>query len=118
MVNLIVEYWYVILAFVVIGAVAGIAIYHFFKLPTSEQLNKVREWLLWAVTAAEKELGGGTGQLKLRHVYDLFVTRFPWLAKVISFNVFSGLVDDALVEMRKMLATNNAVQAIVEGDSK
>lgn len=114
--NFIIEYWYIILAAMAVGAVIGVAIYHFVKLPLSEQLDKVREWLLWAVTQAEKELGGGTGQLKLRQVYDLFIARFPWIAKVIGFSTFSDLVDDALVEMRKMLAQNEAVQTLVEGN--
>lgn len=113
--DFIINNWYIILAFIAVGAAAGIAIYHYIKLPTSEQLDKVREWLLWAVTEAEKELGGGTGQLKLRQVYDLFVVRFSWLAKVISFSDFSDLVDEALIEMRKMLATNEAVQEHVLG---
>lgn len=95
-----------------LGDVAG---YHFVGLPTEEQLSKVREWLLWAVTEAEKELGGGTGALKLRQVYDLFVTRFPWLAKVISFELFSTMVDEALEEMRELLDTNLAVSAFVNG---
>ncbi len=70
---------------------------------------------MWAVTEAEKDLGGGTGKLKLRQVYDLFVTRFPWLAKIVSFELFSGMVDDALEEMREMLAQNKAVKELVEG---
>ena len=75
-----------------------------------------REWLLWAVTEAEKELGGGTGKLKLRQVYDLFVTRFPWLARIVPFDLFSSMVDDALEEMREMLKTNQAVKAHVNGE--
>ncbi|MFR6482019.1 MAG: hypothetical protein ACLUPD_10785 [Anaerotignum faecicola] len=47
----------------------------------AEQREKVKEWLLLAVTEAEKELGSGTGQLKLRYVYDLFLRRFPAVAK-------------------------------------
>ena len=111
----IINNWYIILAAVAVLVGVGIAIYAFFKLPRTEQLEKVREWLLWAVTNAEKELGGGTGQLKLRQVYDLFVTRFPWLAKVVSFETFSFLVDDALAEMNGLLAANPAVRALVEG---
>lgn len=110
-----ISYWYIILALIVLGVVVGIAVYHFIKLPTSAQLQKVREWLLWAVTEAEKALGGGTGQLKLRYVYDAFVARFGWLAKVISFETFSALVDDALEEMRELLAKNKAAAAYVEG---
>lgn len=112
----IVNNWYIILAIAAALGVAGVAIYRYFGLPSEAQLAKVREWLLWAVTEAEKELGGGTGKLKLRQVYDLFVTRFPWLAKVVPFELFSDMVDDALDEMREMLKTNKAVQELVNGE--
>ena len=111
-----IENWYIILAALAVLAGAGIAVYRYFKLPSEEQLEKVRQWLLKAVTEAERELGGGTGQLKLRTVYDAFLTKFPWLAPVIPFEQFSGLVDDALVEMRKLLADNKAVQQMVTGE--
>jgi len=106
--------WYIILALFAVVALVAILTYRFFKQPTGEQLDNVQEWLLWAVTEAEKKLGGGTGKLKLRQVYDLFVSRFPWLAPVISFKRFSSMVDDALVEMRKLLEKNSAVKALVE----
>lgn len=109
------EHWYIFFAGFVLLGVAGIFVVRFFKLPGAEQLAKVREWLLWAVTKAEKDLGGGTGKLKLRQVYDLFVVRFPWIAKIISFEKFSGLVDDALEEMREMLKVNPDVRNYVEG---
>lgn len=117
--NFIVDNWYIILVTVTLLVVCGISVYRYLHLPSKTQLAKVREWLLWAVTEAEKELGAGTGKLKLRQVYDLFVARFPWLVKVVSFDRFSSLVDDALDEMRDMLKTNQAVMALVnkEGDS-
>lgn len=111
----ILENWPIIVAVIAVVAVAAVAVARFVGLPTEAQLSKVREWLLWAVTEAEKDLGGGTGKLKLRQVYDLFVTRFPWLAKLVSFELFSDMVDDALEEMREMLDTNQAVKAFVEG---
>lgn len=114
----IVDNWAVIVATLAIVAVAIVAIVRFVGLPTASQLSKVKEWLLWAVTEAEKELGGGTGQLKLRQVYDLFVTRFPWLAKLISFELFSTMVDEALNEMRHLLDTNTAVAAFVSGSTE
>lgn len=110
-----IENWHMIIACLAVLAMVCVFIFRFFKLPTSEQLAKVREWLLWAVTEAEKDLGDGTGKLKLRQVYDLFVVRFPWIAKVVSFEVFSGLVDDALEEMREMLKNNPEVKNYVEG---
>ena len=112
----IINYWYIIVAVIAALVVAGVAVYHYFGLPSDAQLDKAREWLLWAVTEAEKELGGGTGKLKLRQVYDLFVTRFPWLAKIVSFELFSDMVDDALDEMREMLKNNQAVKALVNGE--
>lgn len=113
--DFIINYWYIIVAAIAVLAAAGILVYRYFKLPSEAQLAKVKEWLLWAVTGAEKELGGGTGKLKLRQVYDLFVTRFPWLAKIVSFELFSDMVDEALEEMRDMLKNNQAVKALVEG---
>lgn len=111
----IIDNWYIFVAAICGIVVAATLVMKFFNLPTASQLAKVKEWLLWAVTEAEKDLGGGTGALKLRQVYDLFVTRFPWLAKVISFALFSKLVDEALEKMREMLKTNTAVKALVEG---
>lgn len=114
----IIENWALILAILAVIFVAALAAYRFFKMPTEEQLNNLRAWLLGAVTEAEKQLGGGTGQLKLRAVYDAFVARFPWLAKVITFNTFSEMVDDALDEMRDLLDKNEAIQEYVAGDLK
>lgn len=113
----IMNYWPLLVAAIAFFAVVIIAIVRFVGLPTESQLAKVREWLLWAVTEAEKELGSGTGALKLRQVYDLFVTRFPWLAKAISFELFSEMVDEALEEMRSLLNTNQAARSFVEGGS-
>lgn len=99
---------------VVLAAVVVVAI-RFFKSGTEKQLTKVREWLLYAVSLAEKELGSGTGKLKLRYVYDMFVVKFPWLAKLISFERFSTIVDESLDDMNKLLATNDAVANFVIG---
>ena len=114
--NFIINNWYIILALVAVLGVAAWYVYRYFNLPSEAQLAKVREWLLWAVTEAEKELGGGTGKLKLRQVYDLFVTRFPWLARIVPIDLFSSLVDEALEDMRDMLKTNQAVKALVSGE--
>lgn len=114
----IVSHWYLLFAFAALVTVIAVQAYRFGKMPTKDQMEAIREWMLMAVTEAERELGGGTGQLKLRYVYDLFVTRFPWAAKVIPFSTFSDLVDEALVEMRDMLAKNTKVQMYVEEETK
>lgn len=108
-----IENWYIILAVLAVLALAVFIVIRFFRLPRAEQMENVRQWLLGAVTAAEAELGGGTGKLKLRQVYDAFLTKFPWLAPVVTFKQFSGLVDEALKEMRKLLEDNKAVKQLV-----
>ncbi|MDO4332538.1 MAG: hypothetical protein Q4C58_07590 [Eubacteriales bacterium] len=113
--NFITENWFVIVALAAAGGSIGYAIYSFVKMPSTKQLDKVREWLLYAVTKAEKELGAGTGKIKLRYVYDMFVARFEWLAKVITFEMFSMMVDEALEQMKSMLETNEAAQKFVTG---
>lgn len=113
----IVENWFVIVAVVAAGGSIGYAIYFFSKMPSDKQLNKVREWLLYAVTRAEKELGAGTGKLKLRYVYDMFMARFEWLAKVVTFDMFALMVDEALEKMRLMLDSNEAARKLIENDT-
>lgn len=110
------ENWYLIVAGMAVAVVIGVAIGKFLNLPTGAQIEKCKEWLLGAVIEAEKELGSGTGQWKLRTVYDVFIQRWPAVAKAISFDTFSAWVDEALDDMREMLKTNKAVKEIVEGD--
>lgn len=113
----IVENWFLIVVLVACIIAVGLAVYRFTGLPTEKQTKKVKEWLLYAVTMAEKELGGGTGKLKLRYVYDWFLAVFPWLVKMISFEMFSALVDEALEEMREMLKTNEAVKELISNEN-
>lgn len=113
--NFIMNYWYIIVAILaVIGGGVVFAV-QFFRLPPEKQLKKVREWLLFAVIEAERRFGSQTGKLKLRYVYDLFVGKFAWVARLIPFEVFSDLVDDALKEMRILLDTNDAIAEYVAG---
>lgn len=106
--------WMLIIALIATVGMGGYAVYTFVKRPTTEQISKVKEWLLYAVTAAEKELGSGTGQIKLRYVYDMFIAKFPYLVKVIPFETFSLLVDEALDKFRGMLDTNTNLQTYVQ----
>ena len=108
------NYWPLLVALVAVLAVIIFAICKFAKQPRPEQLAKVREWLLYAVTAAQKEFGSGTGQIKLRYVYDKFLTKFPAFAPIISFELFSNLVDEALVKFKEILETNRKIQNYVD----
>lgn len=107
--------WMVIIGLVALIAAVVLAILAFIKLPTSAQKEKVRKCLLAWVIQAERELGGGTGKVKLSTVYGTFVTAFPILKNFISFETFSLWVDDALEEMRKLLEQNENLKQVVEG---
>jgi hypothetical protein len=114
--NWLIENWYLLVGGVALIVVAGFAVYRFVGLPTKEQVIKIKEWLKYAVTMAEKELGGKTGQLKLRMVYDMFVSKFPSVAKLISFDTFASWVDDALEWMNKQIEANKAIETVVNGE--
>lgn len=101
---------------IIIIGVAAYAIYYFMNLSKEKQLEVVREWLLLAVIEAEKALGSGTGQVKLRFVYDLFIDKFKYLSLVISFPQFSMLVDDALDTMKDMISNNKQVEQYVNSN--
>lgn len=109
----------IILTIGIIGIVgaAAYAIYYFMNLSKEKQLEVVREWLLLAVIEAEKALGSGTGQVKLRFVYDLFIDKFKYLSLVISFPQFSMLVDDALETMKDMISNNKQVEGYINGNN-
>ena len=113
----IVENWFVIVGLIAVCAAGGYAVYVFVKMPSDKQLNKVREWLLYAVTKAEKELGGGTGQIKLRYVYDMFRRTVHMACESDFVEAFSMMVDEALERMKKMLESNKAMQTLVSGEA-
>lgn len=92
---------------------AGLAAYRFASLPREKQIEQVTKWLLGAVTRAEIEYGGGTGRIKLSEVYRCFCEEMPWIAKVMTFETFSNLVDDALAEMRALIESNTRVKELV-----
>ena len=99
----------IIIALIIIAGICLFIVW-FLKLSKEKQLKIITEWLLLAVIRAEKELGDGTGQVKLRFVYDLFIDKFKFSSMFISFNQFSALVDSALVIMREMISNNDQVR--------
>lgn len=116
--EMLVENWYLILAAIVVLAFAAYGVYHFVKLPANTRLRNVKEWLKWAVSEAEKELGSGTGQLKLRLVYNMAVEKFPWIISAVTFDKFSDWVDLALDWMRDQLEKNKDIKSVVTGESE
>ncbi len=96
----------------IVGALIGIIIIFYLIV---NQKKKIVEWLKYAVAEAEKLLGSGTGQLKLRKVYDWFCEKFPIVSALLPFGVFSAWVDNALLVMNKWLETNGRIEVYVNG---
>lgn len=103
----------IICGIVILIGIIGLCLCWFLKLSKERQKEIIIEWLLLAVIKAEKELGDGTGQLKLRFVYDLFIDKFRFISMLISFSQFSELVDQALDTMRDMLDSNKQIKDYV-----
>ena len=99
----------ILAAIILIGAITW-----FVKLPLATKIKNLKEWLKYAVVEAEKALGSGTGQLKLRKVYDMAVGQFSWLSKFITFEQFSKWVDEALDWMNEQLSENEEVKEYIE----
>ena len=110
----IIDNWSLLVVLACIVGLGFIYVRKFMNLPSEEQLTKVKEWLLFAVIQAEKELGAKTGQIKLRYVYDLFLSKFPALVNIVTFEQFSQLVDEALEQMKHLMQTNSNARYYIQ----
>ena len=99
----------IIVAAIIILIAVVTSIITFCKKTKDQKIACIKEWLKYAVSMAEKELGTGTGQLKLRQVYDMAVRQFPWIPQLVSFDQFSDWVDEALVWMNEQLDKNTPI---------
>ena len=115
MMNWLMDNWYLLVSLVALLFSIASLVLGFSQKPTSEQLLALSEWLKYAVVEAEKALGTGTGQLKLRFVWNMAIERFDWIEKVVPFERFSYYVDLALVWMRRQLERNTNISTYVEG---
>ena len=105
--------WLTIILSIAALAVFVVKVVQFVRSPSNKQIENLKEWLKLAVTEAEAALGSGTGQLKLRDVYDMAVEKFPWVGEFITFETFSTWVDEALEWMNNQLESNEKVKAYV-----
>ena len=90
----IVENWFVIVGLIAVCAAGGYAVYVFVKMPSDKQLNKVREWLLYAVDYGRKGTGSAGVRIKSNcNMYMIYSSAHgsQWFARVISFG---GFFDD------------------------
>jgi len=117
LVSVIIDNFWFIFSVLLIVSIFGYRIYNFFKAPTEQQLAQIKAWLLSEVILAEKEFGAGTGKLKLSIVYNEFISKFPWIAKIMTFESFSRYVDDALGEMKELLNDDNYAKLNIQNGS-
>lgn len=108
MIEFLMNYWQHILIGILL--IVGVIVF------IINETKNIKEWLLYAVIEAEKQLGSKTGKIKLRQVYDDFIRCFPIISKIMPFTAFSRLVDLALVEMKDILETNKQCKLYVEGE--
>lgn len=106
--------WLTIILSIAALAVFVVKVVQFVRSPSDKQIENLKEWLKLAVTEAEAALGSGTGQLKLRDVYDMAVEKFPWVGEFVTFETFSTWVDEALEWMNNQLESNENVKAYVD----
>ena len=57
-----IDNWSSLLVCILSIALIILSVLNFIRLPKNKQLEKVKQWLLIAVTEAEKVLGSGTGR--------------------------------------------------------
>jgi hypothetical protein len=82
-------------------------------------LKILREQMLSYVSEAEKEFGAGTGKLKRSEVIKKIYKDFPYLNKVINqdklIETLDSYIDDSLVELKKLLESNEKFKEIILG---
>ena len=112
--NWLINNWSLLVVLMCTIVIGVLVVKSFIERPTDQQITQIKQWLLYAVIEAEAVFQSGTGALKLRYVYDMFLQRFPSISAFISFEMFSLWVDEVLVEMKHLLETNKSINTYVE----
>ena len=115
-IKILADNWAILVAMICGVAFATTVVVKFMNMPSAKQIENLMEWLKIAVVEAEKALGTGTGSLKLRSVYESAVIAFPWIAKYMTFEKFSELVDVALEWMKEQIEKNQHIKEYIEGE--
>jgi hypothetical protein len=90
-----------LIPYIVLAFIGGVLIYLAYRKP-----KQIKEWLINACGVAEAYFGSGTGQLKLRKVWAMFIEQFPIFSNFVSFKRFSGWVEEALAIFKRWLDLN------------
>lgn len=99
----------------IIGGIIGFLICVWWEnLGKDEKTKRVKNWLVYAVTAAEKLYGPKMGVIKLQYVYEEFTKLFPVFAKKLPYDTFKDMVDEALAVMKHLQETNSTFNEYIE----
>ena len=91
----------------IITLLSGFYIYGVSKKPKDEQFEDLEYWLRKLIWEAEGYFGSKTGQIKLAYVYNLAVSKFPWIAAVMTFEEFNEkYIQGGLEWLEKQLREN------------
>lgn len=82
---------------------------------TAKDIEDLKQWLMYAVTIAQKEFGKDTGELKLYKVWDMATDKFPWITSLVSFETFREWVDDAKEKVIELSKDNEAIADFING---
>lgn len=78
--------------------------------------KKVYEILFYLVTIAEKEFGGGTGQLKYSAVSTWVYEKLPAVTRILFTNKqLDMMIEESVDRMKEYLESNINAQELVEG---
>lgn len=115
-----IDYWPMIIVAIAMIIMAIAVVIDFIKKSPKEKLDSIKQWAIYACALAEAHLGSGTGQMKMRETYDMFLQRFPSLASLITFQKYKQIAESALIEFKQMLSSNPNIQEMLikEGESK
>ena len=78
-----------------------------------QEKNIVFKMLFSLVTEAEKQYGGGTGELKLSSVISQIYEKLPSISKFIPVKTLEKWVDEGLADAKKKWEANNNVATYI-----
>jgi len=107
MLDFIINYWQVIIVAIILIVVIIIKLKEMWN-------GNIIEWLVSICAEMERELGPGTGRLKLAGAYEIFINTFPIASKFMSAEFFAVLVDEALEILDETIAQNDKIKRYIE----
>lgn len=72
----------------------------------------IYEAALYLVTVAEEEWGSKTGQIKFAEVISTIKAQHPIFSMILKEETLKKIIEDALAEMKRILAAKEAEEAI------